>query len=399
LSEPPAELKVYTMDAGYQESAHERRRGHGIGRGQAARGEGAAGERGEGAAGGPGGEPSGPDWYVPRLGLLPSSAQGFVACIDTPDNPMASFYSFPYRKKFWPGEIPVLRASRPILRRGGEWGRGEARNLVLALKLVARAFKQNSVELEVFKGVWGPVFFPSSPTAVDACSDPTLFAALKLPPAAAGKSHLTLEVPLGNWGDKAGGGGPGPWEVEPPSGITVRPIRPGHVGDLAAYYRLWSESGGLPLNPTGKAPRFGGWLDLRPWYSDVSSLLSHEAFILFAELKGEPIGLVHWWPNLYRLVARHGRGVMGAPASEAPGLTREAGEAKLFKLAISPKAGSNAGVVAGALFSTALSLMSREFGVRTAHVSLRPEDRPLERWLARLGGEAVQETVVLTFRA
>lgn len=356
----PVELKVYSMEPGYQERA---------------------------------GRPVKADWYVPPLGVLPSLAQGFVACLGSADNPMASFYAFPYRRKFWPGEIRVLRAARPMLSRQGRWEPFTARNLLLALRLVVRAFGLNMVELEVYREVWGPVFFPSSPTAIDACNDPELFKALALRGPASARVASTLELRL----DEVHGAERG--ESDLPQGVVVRPIRRRHPDDRLAYYRLWSESGVLPLNPTGNAPRFGSWLELRPWYDDVSSLLSCEDFILFAEMNGLPVGFVHWWPNLYRIAERHGRGIMTVPASEAPALTREAGEARVFKLAISPKAGGNRGPVARALLLRALRVMAGDYGVRRVQVSVRPQDQGLALWLRGLGAETVHEIALLSVRA
>ncbi len=331
-------------------------------------------------------------WYVPPAGFLPSSAQGFVVCLGSAAESMASFYAFPYRKKVWPSDIPVLRVARPMLHALKAWEPYTARNLLLATRLVARAYGLGTVELEAFRGVWGPIFFPASPTAIDGGNDPGFVKALGPLVGAPAPVWTTVEVDLG-------GGGALDRLPDLPAGLTVRPGLPESPEDRDTYYRLWAESGVLPVNPNARAPRFGGWRELRPWYGDVASLLAGGDFILLAEQRGAPVGLAHWWPNLYGLTARHGRAVAGLPAERAAGLTREVGEAKVFKLAVSPKAGGNKGPVGQALVAAAFRLMARDYGVCRAQVTVRPEDGGLAGWLKGLGGETVQEMAVLTVRA
>lgn len=367
------ELKIYTMEVGYRERT---------------------GTQGDSAFVGDDG-----NWYVPPLGLLPSSAQGFVVCLGSSAEPMASFYAFPYRRKVWPSDIPVLRVARPILRAHKTWESYTARNLLLATRLVAKTCGLSTVEIEAYRGVWGPIFFPSSPTAMDAANDPEFVKALGLRRGVPAPVWTTVGVDLGGGSDAAAAGGVLDRLPDPPRGLTLRPMRRGHAEDRETYNRLWIESGVLPLNPNARAPRFGGWQELRPWYDDVASLLGRENFVLLAEAGGTPVGFVHWWPNLYEIAARHGRAAAGLPAERARELTAEVGEAKVFKLAVLPKAGGGKGSVGQALVAAALRVMAQDYGVHRAQVVARPEDAALKDWLKGLGGKTVQEMAVLTMRA
>ncbi len=368
----PVELKIYTMEIGYQERI---------------------GTQGDSTFVG-----DDSDWYVPPVGLLPSSAQGFVVCLGSSAEPMASFYAFPYRRKVWPGSIPVLRVARPILRARKTWESYTARNLLLATRLVAKTYGLSTVEVEAYRGVWGPIFFPSSPTAMDASNDPEFVKALGSQRGVPAPIWTTVEMGIRSISADAAAGGILDRLPDPPRGLVLRPMRRDNAEDREAYNHLWIESGVLPLNTKARAPLFGGWQELRPWYDDVVSLLGQENFILLAEAGGTPVGLVHWWPNLYEIAARHGRASAGLPAERAPELTAEVGEAKIFKLAVLPKAGGGRGPVGQALVAAALRIMAQDFGVYRAQVMLRPEDAALKDWLKGLGGKTVQEMAVLTIR-
>lgn len=339
------------------------------------------------------------DWYVPRLGLLPSAAEGFVICLESGRNPLASFYAFPYRRKVWPSDIPVLRVARPILRTRREWDSSTARNLVSAVRLTARAYGLNTVELELYSEVWGPIFYPSSPTAIDACNDPRLPLSLGQRVDLASRPQVVLQLDPAQFISKGGSGGIQGAVPDSPADLAIRPLRGDVASDREAYLRLWVESGVLPANPEARAPKFGGWRELRPWYSDVSRLLSRDDFILLAEQSGTPVGLVHWWPNLYGLATRLGRTVVGEPPERAPELAREVGEAKAFKLAVSPKAGGAGGPVGRALVAAALKRMAQDYGVVRAQVVVPPEGAKLSAWLKGLGAEVVQKTIILSMRA
>lgn len=322
-------------------------------------------------------------WYVPELGVLPSYAQGFVVCSQNREAPIAAFYAFPYRKHSFLGFIPTLRASRPLIVNGEPfpWA---VQALVAGLREFGRDLGAKVVELEAYTDVRASIFFPSSPSAVDGCNDPALARALTALGLAPREVTRTFQViprsAAAEWG--------------PSSDVVVRPALSGNSQDKETYYRLWAESGALPLCDTTR------WLSLRPWYEDLSPMIGREEYILFAEVRGVPVGFIHWWPNLYKIVAQHGRAALFASINDVPTLTKDAGEGKIFKLAVSKRAGKHKSAVSERLLLSALRLMSRRFGVRSCQVSgIQPGDAVLAGILERMGASMVHEVGLFELRA
>ncbi len=358
-----------------------------------------------------------PSWYVPDARPLPSAAQAFV--VDSPDHGgvAGSFHAVVYQKQFWPGGIPVLRVAR-ILPNRKSWDGAAVLDVVVGIKALARSLRMSLIELEVCKSVWKPVYYPSSPTAINACNDPELAVFLGREKVPFRDVLSTVEVPLeaaGLAGEAATGAGvdgaPGRHgRSRPGPEITVRFIRQDDPADRDAYYRLWSESGDLPVSLAGSvrkaAPQVADWRALRPWYTDVSTLLSRDEYILLAEAGGQPVGFAHWWPNVYRIRAEHGPGGLHVPAEGVSALVRQTAEGKVFKLVVDKKAASAEPAVSEALLRETFRVMREDFGLRKAHVAglrLYPKgaDLPVGGALNRLSGraaEVVQEVVLYNFK-
>jgi len=176
-----------------------------------------------------------------------------------------------------------------------KWDSFSVKVLIDSLRSLARKFGIYMAELEVYRKIRAPIFFPSSNSAVDNCNDPLINPILiqeGLKLAEVGrtfqiKKNLNLT------------------SIEMPNKLEIRPIRINSSQDRQTYYRLWAESGLMPVSLSKK--QMANWISFRPWYGDVCPLLDIEENIFFAEMKGIPIAFVHWWPNMYKILSQNGR--------------------------------------------------------------------------------------------
>lgn len=304
-----------------------------------------------------------PLWHVPLLGLLPSAAQGFSLNDSKQGEPQITFLSFPYYKKYLVGALPILRVARPMVLRGG-WDRTRAGLLVSAVRHLGKSLGAYEVELEIFSEVKERVFFPSSSTAIDTCNDPQLFNVLTelglvpLEKETIYAWHRNDCVDSGKSKEDFGGD----W--------TWRTVRKGSADDRRTYEQIWLASGDLPVAYSQKGGTSGSWLSQRPWYDDVSPWISQEDAIIFAEYRGEAVGFIHWWPNMYRVFSRLGRSFFTVSLDKVGDLIRENGEAKIFKLAVLKSVAKQRTWVANCLVQQALYLMVERHGLSTCQISL-----------------------------
>lgn len=326
-------------------------------------------------------------WYVPDARFLPARAEGFVVCAGTPEEPVVAFDAFPYRGHASPLRVPVLRAGR-VLAIGGRWERKEVECLLAGLRQLARYARALRVEFEAYREVHCPIFFPSSSCSIDVCNDPELCQLLAregIPPV---DVSLTYQRVVD-----------GPIAPDIPPHLVVRPARPRTQQDRETYYRLWKQSCGLRA---GGAPPADALTDLRPWYGDACFLLDRPEYIFFAEQRGTPVGFIHWWPNWYRIAGSQGRAVTLALATTDGSLqvARQLGEARIFKLGVSRRAGRDLVAVAKALLAAVLDVMRSEFGVRLCQVGgVRRGDAVMNSLLERLGFTLVHEVATYSLRA
>ncbi|MEW6046477.1 MAG: hypothetical protein AB1609_08340 [Bacillota bacterium] len=326
-------------------------------------------------------------WYVPDAGLLPTTAEGFVVCAGTPEDPVVAFDAFPYTGRTGTLRVPVLRAGRVLAIHGG-WGRKEVGYLLAGLHRLARYVHALQVELEAYRQVCGPIFFPSSSSNIDVCNDPELCRLLATEGIPAVDVSVTYQLPIDE-----------PIARNTPSHLVVRPARPGTQQDRETYYRLWKQGRGLRV---GGAPPAGPLTDLRPWYGDACLLLDRPEYIFIAEQRGTPIGFIHWSPNWYRMAASGGRAVTLALSAMEGTLqvARRIGEAKIFKLVVSHRAGRDVVAVAEALLTAVLRVMRLQFGVRLCQVSgVRQGDATVKSFLKGLGFTPVHEMATYSFPA
>lgn len=326
-------------------------------------------------------------WYVPDAGFLPTRAEGFVVCAGTPEEPVVAFDAFPYRGHASPLRVPVLRAGRVLAIHGG-WERKEVGYLLAGLRQLARYARALRAEFEAYREVHCPIFFPSSSCNIDVCNDPELCRLLAregIPPVDVSLTYqLALDEPIAR---------------NTPSHLVVRPARPGTQQDRETYYRLWKQGRGLRV---GGAPPADPLTDLRPWYGDACLLLDRPEYIFIAEQRGTPIGFIHWSPNWYRMAASRGRAVTLALSAIEGSLqvARRIGEAKIFKLVVSHRAGRDVVAVAEGLLTAVLGVMRSEFGVRLCQVGgVRRGDAVMNSLLERLGFTLVHEVATYSLRA
>ena len=282
-----------------------------------------------------------------------------------------------------------MRAARLMVADRKNWDPYLAQVSMDSLRWVARRIKIRTLEIEIFSKINLPICFPSSPGAIDACNDPLLAKQFVIKKK---KTHVqyfqTLQV-----------GPDASRDLNVPPEMAVRPIRRNNLHDRETYYRLWSESGLLPvdISDKGRHPAIR-WLMMRPWYGDFCPLLDLEENILFLELKGKPVGFIHWWPNLYKILNAYGKSALSGSENESRELIKKTGEAKIFKIAVSKKVGGKRKkALMEALLVRALQTMSGEFGIERCHISgICLDEQVLIGLLKELKAVVAQEVMLLT---
>jgi hypothetical protein len=328
-------------------------------------------------------------FYLPSEPVLPSGIQGFCLCRGRSRAPLVAFHCFPYAKnRRWRRE-KILRVTRVLhLRPGKALPPEAAAALLREIRDIADRAGARSIEVEAYREIRTPIFFPSGSSAVNAYNDAGLIPLL----GDAGFQCFERRVCCGVSSCRFG-----PETVEGHSSLRFRPYDPESGSDRELYYRLWTESGDCPYdladNGLWRVNAFG-WP--RAWYAELPPALSRPGTILFAERDGEPLGFVHWWPNVYPALRAGGRKAL-YPDEEcvtlSPGIAEEG---KIFKLVVGRNGERVRERIERALLLEGVRVMREEFGIRRLQVGNVAGHRAgLLSFLAAQGAEKAQEIWIM----
>lgn len=132
------------------------------------------------------------------------------------------------------------------------------------------------------------------------------------------------------------------------------------------YYGLWAAGGQCPYDLVNSGfwyPNVFGWPRL--WYSEAPYFLNLEDYILFAEKKGETLGFIHWWPNLYPLLMKYG--LKSTCGTDNSLLVNRIREGKIFKVIVGKRVRGRE-LIKRVLISEALKIMREKLGFNKCQI-------------------------------
>lgn len=325
-------------------------------------------------------EYEGDPFYLPSELILPSSIQGFVLCRMEDKSPVMVFYAFPYtRKRRWRRER-ILRITRPLPFSRIEGLKEDALSAFMReASELGRRMAARQIEIELYKKIRSRIFFPSTNCAVNTYNSPDSADLFEKAGVSCTQKTFCFEVDLDRF------------QTERDEEIRVRPYL--RDGDRNLYYELWISSGECPYDLAHSGFWYVnafGWPRLG--YEETSCVLNQNEFILFAEKDGEPMGLIHWWPDLFPMLREGGRKAIFLPEASAREALNRIREGKIFKILVSKRAGKYRDRVERSLVSGAMSTMKEKFRFRTCQVgNMPPEKQNLIEYIHLLGGKEVHE--------
>ncbi len=325
-------------------------------------------------------EYAGDPFYLPSELIMPSSIQGFVLCRREDKSPVMVFHAFPcIRKLKWRRER-ILRITRPL-----PFSRSEGLNestmsaFMRELNELGKRTAAHQIELELYEEIRSRIFFPSTNCAVNTYNIPDSAGLFEKAGFSGTQKTLCFEVDLDRF------------QAERDDDICIRPYR--REGDQKMYYELWSRSGECPYDLTHSGFWYVnafGWPRLG--YEETACILNQNEFILFAEMGGETVGMIHWWPDLFPLLRQEGRKAIFLPEASAREALKRIREGKIFKIVVSKQAGKYRDRVERSLVVEAMRVMKEKFLFRTCQVgNLYSGKEKLIKQIRLLGGEVVHK--------
>jgi hypothetical protein len=325
--------------------------------------------------------------YLPMELPLPSSIQGFSLCDAQTRAPAATFYCFPYASAGRWQKKRLLRVTRPLLlpdkNREDETLISQ---VIKEMEDLGRRAGVYAIEAEVYNAIDSRIYFPSTSCAVNTYNTLEWKQILENKGFAFHEGRRCFKVKVDDFTDE-----------HPLEEIKVRNYRPGDEQDQQRYYTLWTQSDDCPydLGHSGFWYRnVFGWP--RVWYSELSHFLNNEDYILFAEKKGEALGFLHWWPNIYPLLIKGGRKALYLSREEVEKNIQQINEAKIFKIVVTKKAKKDRDIIELALIIKAVKLMKERFGIRKCQIgNVSEKNTPLMSFIRERGGQTVQEVCLM----
>ncbi len=325
-------------------------------------------------------------YYLPSESIFPSSIQGFSLCYKNDRVPIASFYCFPYvRKTGWRTER-VLRVTRPLLIPSSEEvGKEALESLMQEIDEIGKRAGVHVIEAEVYKEIRSRIFFPSTNCAVNTYNLPEWIGFFENSGFVRSKRRFCFELDL----EKFSG--------QDDEGVSVRKWNPHDDEEKRLYYGLWASSGECPYALADLGfwyPNVFGWPRL--WYSETPRLLNRGDYILFAERKGEPLGFIHWWPNLYPLLIRDGWKAIYENGNSFDQSLDRIGEGKIFKIIVGKQVREEKEMVRRVLISEAIKIMKEKFAFKKCQIGNVPEEREdTSSHIYEKGGQKVHEVCLM----
>jgi hypothetical protein len=321
-------------------------------------------------------------FYLPSEWILPSSIQGFALCRREDKSPVIGFYCFPFiHKRGWRKER-ILRITRPLpFSRTEEPPEDAFVCFIKEIMELDRRTAAHQIEIELYREIRSKIFFPSTNCAVHTYNSPTWVDLFEKAGFACSQKTLCFEIDLHRVQEGRDGE------------ILVRPYRSDGDRDRKLYYDLWTRSGECPYDLADSGFWYAnafGWPRL--WYSEAALILSREEYILFAERDGKAVGMIHWWPNVYPLLREGGRKAIFLPEDPAKQALNQIKEGKIFKIAVSDRAGRYRDRIVRSLIGGSLEMMKEKFQFQTCQIGNVPsENEALIDHLHRMGAKKVHE--------
>jgi hypothetical protein len=104
------------------------------------------------------------------------------------------------------------------------------------------------------------------------------------------------------------------------------------------------------------------------------------------------VGMIHWWPNVYPLLREGGRKAIFLSEAPAKQTLNQIKEGKIFKIAVSDRAGRYRDRIVRSLIGRSLKMMKEKFQFQTCQIGNVPsENEALIDHLRRMGAEKVHE--------
>jgi hypothetical protein len=329
-------------------------------------------------------------YYLPSESVFPSSIQGFSLCYKSDRIPIASFFCFPYiLKRGWRAER-VLRITRPLLiPMGDDLQKEVLKCLMQEIGEIGKRAGVHIIEAELYAEIKSRIFFPSTNCAVNTYNPPEWIGFFENAGFICSERCNCFELELDNFSQ---------WDT---GGVSVRKCNLNDDEDKKLYYRLWTLSGECPYALADLGfwyPNVFGWPRL--WYSETPRLLNREDYILFAERKREPLGFIHWWPNLYPLLIRDGWNAIYRNDNSFDQSLDRMEEGKIFKVIVGRKVGEGKKMVRRALMSEAIKIMKEKFGFKKCQITNVPEEREdIRSHICEKGGQKVHEVCLMRRRS
>jgi hypothetical protein len=321
-------------------------------------------------------------FYLPSEGVLPSSIQGFALCRAGDRTPVIGFHSFPYvYKRGWRRER-ILRVTRPLpfSRTDLPTEKALVRFMQEIIEL-GRRTDAHQIEIEMYREIRSRIFFPSTNCAVHTYNQPEWVGLFEKAGFACRRKTLCFEMGLRSLVE------------EKDRDVLIRPCRPGAEEDRKGYYETWIRGGECPYDLARTDFWYVnafGWPRL--WYTETPSVLTREDYILFAERDGEILGMIHWWPNVYPLLREKGRKAVFLPEPRASEALSAIREGKIFKIAVSDRAGKSRDRIVRSLIEESMRLMKHKHHLETCQIGNIPsENELLIEHLCKIGAKLVHE--------
>jgi hypothetical protein len=279
----------------------------------------------------------------------------------------------------------VLRITRPLLIPSNKEIRKEAlESLMQEIDEIGRRAGVHVIEAEVYKEIRSRIFFPSTNCAVNTYNLPEWIGFFENSGFVRKKRTFCFELDLEKFSGRDDGT------------VSVREWNPHDDREKRLYYGLWASSGECPYALADSGfwyTNVFGWPRL--WYSETTRLLNRGDYILFAERKGEPLGFIHWWPNLYLLLAEGGwKAIFPNDTSDEP--LNKIEEGKIFRIVVGKKAQKDREMVEQVLFSEAIRIMREKFKLKKCQIGNIPEEREdMASYIYEGGGQKVHEVCLM----
>jgi len=325
--------------------------------------------------------------YLPSESIFSSKVQSFCICYQDTKIPVGSFSCFPYvEKKKWTN-TKLLRVSSPIILEEGRISNEVLYVLMNEIFLIARRARVMSVEFEIYGDIQSDIFFPSTDTVMNVYNSTEWVKYLQYYKLKIHSRKSCFELDLSKF----------KYQESFNNGVKIRNIHLKNEEDQKCYFDIWVESGLFPYAFRKTElwyPNVFGWPRL--WYEELPYVLCNEDYILFAEIDGETVGFIHWWPNIYPIVRSKGIKSVYTTFPETDQLLDKINEGKIFRIAVSPKAKIPKEKIEQELIRASIKRMKEKYQFKKCQIGNIPDyNTNITMQLQEMGAKKVHQILYM----